>query len=516
MKTQTPKHLEFAVRNNPRTQTSKTTLTAGAIMLAATQSLHAQYAPPPPPAPFQGFLNEALRKDDPYMNKWDFGGSFRLRYELRDNFAVAGEPGSLDFRKDGADVDNRYLLERLRVRAGYTDKWLGALVEGRSSLAQGDERFASTAPPPATKREGPEQDILDLHQAYVTLGNHKEFPLSLKVGRQELSYGEERIIGAFGWNNIGRVFDAAKVRWQNEWFGADAFVSRVVIPEDGRFNVANDYDWFSGFYATSTKIPKHSLDVYFLSRNASPQAATAEPHPQTPQPSARDIYTLGVRLKSNPGQLGSWDYTVDLIGQLGNFRDTRAGAPPERLDHEAYAVVLQGGYTFKDAWGTPRLGLEYAHGSGDSDPKDDKHETFENLFPTNHKFYGYADFFSLQNIHDLRAIAQLKPHPRVSLALEGHAFWLADTGDNLYTAAGTPRGGTGPTPGTGYGVNDDYGSYVGSEVDFIAGCALTRFAQLEAGYAHFFRGDYIKQSLSAPTHGSTDANWVYVQLNLNF
>jgi len=46
------------------------------------------------------------------------------------------------------------------------------------------------------------------------IGNHKEFPVSLKVGRQELSYGEERLVGAFAWNNIGRVFDAVKVRWQ--------------------------------------------------------------------------------------------------------------------------------------------------------------------------------------------------------------------------------------------------------------------------------------------------------------
>ena len=497
--------------------TTSTSLTlASAVALAASAPAHGQYAPPPPPAPFAGLLNEWLRRDDPYMNRWDFGGSVRLRYELKDNFAVAGAPGSLDFRKDGADVDNRYLLERIRLRAGYTDTWFSVLAEGRSSLAQGDERFASTAPAPAKKGEGPEQDSLDLHQAYVTVGNHKEFPVSLKVGRQELGYGEERIVGAFGWNNIGRVFDAVKLRWQTEWFGADFFSSRVVIPEDGRFNVSNDYDWFSGFYATTAQVPKHSVDLYVLSRNASSQAATAEPHPQAPQPSARDIYTLGLRVKSNPGQLGHWDYTLDLIGQLGDFRDPRPGAPARRLDHEAYAVVAQGGYTFQQAWASPRLGLEYAHGSGDSNPQDGKHTTFENLFPTNHKFYGYMDFFSLQNLHDVRAIFQLKPHARLSLALEGHAFLLADTGDSLYTAAGTARGGAGTTAGTGYGVNRSYDSYVGSEVDVVAGWAVTRFAQLEAGYGRFFVGDYVKQSLSAPTHGAADANWLYLQLTMNF
>src|SRR6185295_1993964 len=150
-------------------------------------------------------------------------------------------PGSADFRAKGADVENDYLMERLRVRMGYTDKWWGALVEGRSSLVQSDERFASTAPK-IHKGNGPEQDALDLHQAYVILGNHKEFPVSHKVGRQEFIYGDERLIGAFGWNNVGRVFDAAKLRWQNSLFGVDAFTSRVVIPEDGHFNVDNDYD----------------------------------------------------------------------------------------------------------------------------------------------------------------------------------------------------------------------------------------------------------------------------------
>ena len=44
-------------------------------------------------------------------------------------------------------------------------------------------------------------------------------------------------------------------------------------------------------------------------------------------------------------------------------------------------------------------------------------------------------------------ILQLKPHPRMSMALEGHGFWLADTHDNFYNAAGAPRGGVTTTTG---------------------------------------------------------------------
>lgn len=483
--------------------------------LTVAPRTHAQYTPPPPPAPFPGFLNEYLRKDDPYMNAWDIGGSARVRYELKDGNGIAGVPGSVDFRQNGPDNHNAYFLERLRLRASYTDKWFSVFAEARSSLAQGDERVAF-AGPPRYEGDGPEADSIDLHQAYVTLGNHKEFPVSLKIGRQEMIYADERFIGAFAWNNIGRVFDAAKVRWQNEWFAADLFTSRLVIPEDHVFNVSNDYELFSGLYATTTKIPKHTLDFFVLARNATPQSPLAEPRPQVGQAGARDVYSVGMHLKSKPGELGPWDYAVDAVGQFGNFRDVRAGAPTERLEHRAYAFIAQGGYTFTDVPTTPRLGLEYALASGDSDPTDGTHGTFDNLYPTNHKFYGYADFVSLQNVHDVRAILQAKPTKRSSVAIEGHAFWLADTSDNFYNVAGAPRGGVTATNGAGYGINPANDSFVGTEIDLIAGYALTRYAQLEAGYAHFFTGDYINESLAGAAFGSRDANYFYAQVTLNF
>lgn len=177
-------------------------------------------------------------------------------------------------------------------------------------------------------------------------------------------------------------------------------------------------------------------------------------------------------------------------------------------------VIAQGGYTFTDSWGKPRLGLEYSHGSGDSNPRDGKHETFDLLFPIYHPFYGYMNFLTIANLHDVRGIFHMRPHPRVSLSIEGHGFWLADTHDNFYNANGTPRGGLGPTPGNGYGINPNYNSFIGTELDAIAGWAVTRFLKLEAGYGHFFTGDYIRQSLSAV--GSKDADWFYAQLTFAF
>src|ERR1043166_1166180 len=249
----------------------------------AISTVHAQYSPPPPPQPFPGFINEALRAENP-TNKWDIGGASRSRVEIKEGYGIAGTAGSVDFRAHGADVNNEYFLERIRLHVGYSNMWWSAYVEGQSSLAASDDGFAyvnSAGIPHTTTRKGsgPESDTIELRQAYATLGNLTEFPVTLKVGRQILSYGEERLIGAFDWNNIARTFDAAKLRLHTEWFDAELFTSHPVIPEDERFDVSNIYDWFSGIYTTSAKIPKNNLDVYFLARNASSDAINFEPSP---------------------------------------------------------------------------------------------------------------------------------------------------------------------------------------------------------------------------------------------
>src|SRR5947199_771630 len=125
---------------------NKTTLNIRKIIIvcaihSAAGIARAQYSPPPPPEPFPGFINEALRAEHP-TNKWDIGGVSRSRIEIKQGFGIPGAPGSVDFRAHGADVDNEYFLERIRLHAGYTNHWWSAYVEGQSSLAASDERFA--------------------------------------------------------------------------------------------------------------------------------------------------------------------------------------------------------------------------------------------------------------------------------------------------------------------------------------------------------------------------------------
>ena len=149
---------------------SITTLSAGALVLAALNDAQAQYTPPPPPSPFPGFINQYLASVPGYTNRWNIGGAVRERYVAYEGYGIAGKSGSADFRDHGAPVDNQYLLSRIRLHVGYSDDWWSAYVEGQSSWAAGDHRAAYANVPAVagttkTVGWGPEQDTIDQHQA---------------------------------------------------------------------------------------------------------------------------------------------------------------------------------------------------------------------------------------------------------------------------------------------------------------------------------------------------------------
>lgn len=437
-----------------------------------------------PKAPSAGLLNDWLRVESPDFKAWDIGGQVRTRYEVFDN-GPSFEFPSRDFQKVGVDNDNAYFLLREKVHLGYTPvSWLTAYVEARDSSSTGDDHS-----------KNPGTDTFDLQEAYLSLGNAKEFPLTAKVGRQTLLYADERVIGAGDWGNVPRSFDAAKVRFENKDVWVDAFAGRVVQPVDGTFNTPDDNDWFSGVYASSkTLLPWQETQLYFLSRNSSPGAAV----------SPRDIYSLGLRVKSLPGKFGGWDYAGEFVKQLGSVN--QGGV---RREQDAFAGNVGGGYAWAKSFGAPRIALDYSYATGDSDPTDGTSETLDNLFPTNHKFYGYMDLVGWRNIHNPRVLFSLKPAKSLTLTLDYQLYWLADTHDFFY-----PQGGAGRA-GNGYGRNPQFDSFVGSETNFDLTYAPTAWLGFRAGYGHFFTGSYVDSSKAA-VGGSTDADWVYLQTTFNF
>jgi hypothetical protein len=493
------------------------------LLIVAASPAFAQYAPPSPAAPVPGAIDDYL-KADPALKGWDFVINERLRYEDKSDAGTTHAGSNFDFFSAPPTTNhNEYWLSRLMPRVGYTGDLVAFVVEARSTYSIGDDRYTATA---AGKNLAEDDGPFQLQMAYVLIGNLKEFPVTAKVGRQELTYGDQRLVGNAFWLNIPHTFDAVKLRYQNSYFGVDVFAANLVYVEKDHFETGNSQDTLSGAYFDFPGFSKDNVtELYLFARNVA-RGIVTDNWSLVPAPfrftAPQDIYTLGYHMKSKPGTLGPWDYGIEAMWQFGDrtavFPATTvavAKAAP-RLGQNAWAFVVQGGYTWTDEPLKPRLALIVSAASGDQNSKDLDSQTFQNLLPSNHGLYGIMDLSSLQNIEDVRLSLTAKPSTVTSLALDFHQQYLESTNDYWYNVAGVPRNTAGAAAGSGkgFGINPGYSSDLGQEVDAIGGWTVHRGFLLELGLGHFFRGDYVKQSLRVV--GSRDGNYCYAQATLNF
>lgn len=434
----------------------------------------------------------------------------RIRWEVRDN--------NFDFNeKAGALTDDNWFLNRIRLGLMLKPApWLKIYAQGQDSREWDSDREDI---PGLLGAEG--NDYLDLRQGYIELGDPKLFPLTLKAGRQVLSYGDERLIGGFDWNNIGRTFDAVKLRWEEKKWSLDAFAATVVVPNPGEYNQSDFVNGnetrrgqvFAGLYFTTTALPFQTTDLYALYLHEDTNAKY--------QPLAigdTNFATFGIRVKSKPGAFAAqppapqsdgkstplpptapkavgFDYAAELAAQSGQVRG---------LDLSAFAINAGIGYTFDVPW-KPRLGVEYNYASGDNNPGDSEIETFQNLFPTNHKFYGIMDLTAWQNMQQVMAGITVQPCKTVTALVDYRAFFIASTNDVWYRANGvTPVRPLTPAA-------RQAGEYEGSQVEVVVTWSPKKYFQLQGGYAHFFAGTYLQD-----TGPASDADFAYIQATINF
>ena len=419
----------------------------------------------------------------------------RLRWEIRDN--------NFDFNRGlNAVTDDGFLLQRFRL--GMMLKpvpWLKIYGQVQDSR----EFFGGRTLIPGTGgAEG--DDSFDLRQAYVDISDYSKCPWGLKVGRQILSYGDERLVGAFDWNNFGRTFDAVKLTYKTKGFTLDAFTSTPVVITRNNFNQSDLFNGtesnrgliFSGIYATLDELSFGSVDLYSLFINE-PRGNTAnlQGAVSTTGANARhsDFVTLGTRIKGDPKKLNGLEFQGEFAYQVGDVRG---------LSLNAFAANVGVGYNF-DLPMKPRIYAEYNYASGDGNSADGDVGTFQNLFPTNHKFYGIMDVFAWQNLHNAMLSFKVTPVKNVTAQVDYNAFWLADTNDTWYRANGITA--VRPLNARSRAASD----YVGSEVDLIVTWNATKNLQVQGGYSHFFAGDYLKG-----TGFHSDADFGYVQATITF
>ena len=376
----------------------------------------------------------------------DVSGELRLR-------------GEWDGRTVGVGDDAATLSRiRLGARVGLAS-WIAAFAQLQDARAWGTEGSTLT---------GAGGDHLDLHQGYADLGSADR--MLGRLGRQELSLGDERLVGTVGWSNTGRVFDGARVlgtagrvQWTAFWMNVAERDSVQAVGLDPQANQGvNDDGWLLGGFA-SGKVGGSTAEVTALyDRNA----------------------------------VTSKSYTVNLRVH---------GAAVAFLSYD-----VAGAYQFgpnRSAWfASGRVGAELGRGSlaaqldylsGDDDPTAGDVKAFNTLYATNHKFYGYMDYFlnlpgqlDQAGLVDAMLRGSVDPTPATRVRADLHHFRLAEDRGN--------------------------GKTLGTELDLVGTWGVAKVAALEAGGGLFFPSEPITALLPAFFSGTDTTYWGYAQLTLRW
>jgi len=255
------------------------------------------------------------------------------------------------------------------------------------------------------------------------------------------------------------------------------------VPVDPRH--FNDHDitpsrlfnsrFYAGYYIDNVSMPGFLFEGYLLLR--------AEDRVDD------QVWTLGTRWQTDR-ELWSADWeTAVQFGEYGG------------VHHRGLALRVGSSYLVQGLNRT-RVGVAYNYGTGDGDPDDGEHWTFDNQYPLNHAYYGCMDLFSLQNMHNIEATAQTSWRGRTRLRLAYQAFWIDEPeADAWYNAgAGVLR----PA------FLADPRSFVGSEVDVTASHSFGKL-MFEIDFSHLLPGGYL-----ADTGASGATNFAYRMHRVTF
>jgi hypothetical protein len=383
-----------------------------------------------------------------------FGAQLRERLELWDDFNF-GDPA-------GIGHDDAFLLTRVLFHADlHVTPWLRVFAQGKSSFSLDREL--------AGGERKSDVDQIDLQNGFVDLmlpefgGAH----VTLRAGRQELSFGAQRLVSPLDWSNVRRTFDGVSTivscdRWQ-----ATGFWTRPV-----RVNRYDANDWgmnddFYGIYATGlVGSADVRTDLYWLGidrRSSTVNGTTGSEERQT----------LGGRVFSTIPNT-PLDVEVEGAYQFGEIGSS---------DISAYMVASQLGWWLETLRMSPRFFVGFDWASGDRTPGGDV-ETFDQLFPLQHQYYGFIDAIARKNAVDGQIGVVLRPYPGTTASLSSHHFWRADDDDALYDASGAVS-----RPGSAGSSN-----WLGVEVDLLVRHQLDVHTALIAGYSHFFAGEFLAEA----------------------
>jgi len=404
-----------------------------------------------------------------------------------------GAPG---FDDGNNDVDAVQQRTRLGVEATFTDD-VSAFIELQMSNTWGDDTAREGAAGGSVFSEASANrtqaqyldayfnesygitggssasEDVNVYQAYIQADDMLDYPVSMRVGRQEMSYGTELLIGDRDFFQNGLSFDAVKLMYEDGDLAVDLWWSKLV--ELGTQQSDADTDFY-GIYGTYRGVEDMIVDAYLLLVR---QGATPETDNQ---------YTIGGRAAGALPDTGI-DYNIEVARQFG---EDGAGD-----DYEGWLLDLLLEYAIEAEY-DPAVFAGYTFSTGDGSNTDSDSEAFTFPFTDNHARWGYSDVFGLGNMNVIKVGGSMRPTDKLTVI--GQALWfIAHQDEDIPGARGLYDSGS----------NDDS---VAQEIDISLVYDYTEDLQFEMTYGHIFADDWIDDALPE----DDDIDLLYAQTAVSF
>jgi hypothetical protein len=401
-----------------------------------------------------------------------FGGQFWYRH-MR----------ATDARLNAAGRNNSFNLTRLRV---HTDIWYQDKVRVFAEFLDA-RMWGEQLSPLGIDRQ--HTDMLSLFMD-VKLGEATAFgkrgKAYVRVGRQELTYGSQRLISSLDWVNTRRTFQGVKTFYHSPKLDLDTFWVRPMTTQPNSFDQWNKKKDFVGVWGTYKPKKGDAFDLYFLSLMDGSGKATG----QGGVKGNSVVHTIGSRY------IGTYKRLLFELEGMYQFGKN------SNQDISAGAVAVGAGYRIPLPF-NPTAWLRYDYASGDNNLQEgSSSNTFNHLFPFGNYYMGWLDRVGRKNIHDFNAQFSLHPQRWLTFISQYHRYYLAEKKDFLYNAggAGTLRDATGQS-----------GSHVGDEIDVRFNVHVDRHQDILVGYSKMWAGQFMKA-----TRPGINPDLFYVQYNFRF
>ena len=395
--------------------------------------------------------------------------------DLTLNLLGRGEMRFGGFTEGNADNQAKFLMGRTRLGIGYKRQYLEVKVTAQHSGIWGEKSMGS----------------FNLHEAWAKLNTKNG--LFAQIGRQVLSYDDERIIGANDWAMAANTHDVIRMGYE----GRGHKVHMILGFNQNGENVSGGTYYSDGAQPYKIMqtlwyhydVPKIPLGASFLFMNIGMQGEETTDDGLT-KPRNRYQQMLGGYISYKPGRLtaevsyyhqfGHDEYNAKINAWMASVRANlqiikQVGATIgyDYLSGDKYFAVTPKGM----------LGVvQHKYRGG-----------FSPVYGSHHKFYGMMDFFYVQSflngfspgLQNLYAGVSCNPIKGLSLSTTYH-----------YMATATKLNGINKT--------------LGHDIDFEASYQVLKDASVSLGFS-YMTGTETMEKLKRTEEGN-NLKWAWVSL----